>query len=253
MSDRIASLESLSFDAWPADEVLELGGWRLRFTSGVTNRANSVWPNRLEGAMALAERLHRVEHAYAERDLPPLFQLSAAARPSDLDAALERRGYTVHSPTEMWTAPPTLELPSQPASIEVVCHEDVDPAWWSLSGERGRFRDEEVPVYRRLVERLRGRACFALASVDGEAGATGIGVVGGDRVGVFAMRTLEHLRGRGLARAVLAGIAVFAREREAVELYLQVERDNLPARALYASAGFHPAYAYHYRRLEPRG
>ena len=56
----------------------------------------------------------------------------------------------------------------------------------------------------------------------------------------------------GLARAVLAGIAVFAREREAVELYLQVERDNLPARALYASAGF-LAYAYHYRRLEPRG
>jgi GNAT superfamily N-acetyltransferase len=146
--------------------------------------------------------------------------------------------------------PPPLTVPPRTASIRVVCHDDVDDGWWELSGERGRFRGEDVQVYRRLVERLRGRACFVLASLDGEPGATGIGVVGRDRVGIFAMRTLDHLRGRGLARAVLAGIAGFARERGAVELYLQVERDNLPARALYASAGFQPVYAYHYRRLE---
>jgi N-acetylglutamate synthase len=248
MGDSVAFLESLAFDAWPADEVLELAGWRLRFNRGVTNRANSVWPNHLEGPMSLDERLRGVESAYAERGLPALFQLTAAARPTDLDDALARRGYEIRSPTEVWTAPTALEVPALPAAIRAVCHPDVDDVWWQLSGERGRFRGDEIPVYRRLVERLRGRACFALAGIDGEPGATGIGVLGADRVGVFAMRTLEHLRGRGLGRAILAEIARFARERGATGLYLQVESDNRAARALYASAGFRPEYAYHYRR-----
>jgi ribosomal protein S18 acetylase RimI-like enzyme len=249
MTDRIASFESLAFDAWPAEEVHRLGGWRLRCNGGVTNRANSVWPNEIEGDLSLAERLDAVERWYGARRQAPLFQVTAIARPSGLDEALAHRGYSVHLPTELWTAPAILALPPPAAAIRVDCRDDLDDAWWDLSGRRGRFRGDEIPFYRRLVERLSGRACFALASIDGEPGASGIGVAGGGRVGIFAMRTLEHLRRRGLARALLSGIADFARRREAAELYLQVERDNVAARALYASAGFRPEYGYHYRRL----
>jgi N-acetylglutamate synthase len=249
VTERVRLLESLAFEAWPAEEVVDLGGWRLRFNRGLTHRANSVWPNAWHGEDALSDRLDRVEELYAERGLPALFQVTPAALPCGLDAALANRDYVVHLPTEVWTAPlARCALATAPPGIEVSAHREVEPAWWSLNGERGRFRAEELPLYRRLLERLRGRACFVLARLDGEPGATGIGVAGGDHVGIFSMRTLESFRGRGLARAVLAGIAGFAAERRASELYLQVEQDNEPARSLYAKAGFAVAYAYQYRR-----
>ena len=37
-------LEALMDDAWRAGEREESGGWVLRAASGVTQRANSVWP-----------------------------------------------------------------------------------------------------------------------------------------------------------------------------------------------------------------
>ena len=37
-------LEELMDAAWPAAEREESGGWVLRAASGVTQRANSVWP-----------------------------------------------------------------------------------------------------------------------------------------------------------------------------------------------------------------
>ena len=45
-----------------------------------------------------------------------------------------------------------------------------------------------------------------------------------------------------------AELARFAASRGAERLYLQVELENEPARALYARAGFVEAYRYHYRR-----
>lgn len=249
MSDRILLLETLAFDAWPAEEVVELGGWRLRFNRGLTNRANSVWPNAWRGDDALADRIQRVEECSAERGLPALFQVTPVALPHDLDAVLAKRGYLGHLSTEVWTAPALRDdLGTTAADVEVVVSEEIEREWWKLNGERGRFRDEERPLYRALLERLRGRSCFVLARHRGVAAATGVGVAAGDRVGIFSMRTVEELRGRGLARAVLAGIARYARERGATELYLQVERDNAPARSLYAKSGFAVAYAYHYRR-----
>ena len=40
----IPGLETLMDAAWPAAEREESGGWVLRAASGVTQRANSVWP-----------------------------------------------------------------------------------------------------------------------------------------------------------------------------------------------------------------
>ena len=34
------AIERVAFDAWPAAEVRVLGGWRLRFNHGVTNRGS---------------------------------------------------------------------------------------------------------------------------------------------------------------------------------------------------------------------
>jgi GNAT superfamily N-acetyltransferase len=77
--------------------------------------------------------------------------------------------------------------------------------------------------------------------------ATALGVSDGDWAGVFSLLTRPAWRGRGAGRALLGALARWAASRGARRLYLQVERDNAPALALYAKAGFRERYGYHYR------
>ena len=105
-----------------------------------------------------------------------------------------------------------------------------------------------MSVYRALLERLHGRTGFALARAGGQVAAVGLGVAAPPWVGVFSMLTLESYRRQRLAEAVLAAIARWAGARGAERMYLQVELENAPARALYTRVGFEPRYAYHYRR-----
>lgn len=58
------------------------------------------------------------------------------------------------------------------------------------------------------------------------------------------------LRRRGAARALLHALAESARAEQMRELYLMVELENAPARALYAASGFRELYRYHYRERE---
>jgi len=72
-------------------------------------------------------------------------------------------------------------------------------------------------------------------------------VLGDGCLGVFSMLTLPSGRRRGAAQAVLAALAARAVAEGIDRMYLQVERDNAPALALYARASFREAYGYHYR------
>ena len=65
--------------------------------------------------------------------------------------------------------------------------------------------------------------------------------------GVFGMATLPRARGRGTARSVLAALADWAGGHAAGRMYLQVERDNMPALRLYERTGFSEECGYHYR------
>ena len=251
----IRAIERTAFEAWPAAEAVALGGWWLRFNHGVTNRASSVWPGPGAGALPLEARVAEAESFYAARGAAACFQLSPAAEPPELDAVLAARGYGIPDPpvsVEIAAVEPLAER-AAPDGVGAVCADELSEEWFELSGRRGRFRGAEVDVYRALLGRLAGRSGFALARVNGEAVAVGLGVAAPPWAGVFSMLTLPAQRGRGLGAAVLGAIARWARARGAGRLYLQVESDNGPARRLYARAGFVPRYAYHYRRrVDPR-
>jgi GNAT superfamily N-acetyltransferase len=249
----ILAIERAAFEAWPAAEVAALAGWRLRFNHGVTSRASSVWPGPGPSEPPLAARLAVVERFYAERGAVALYQLSPAAEPPELEAALAARGYEAVGSVsvEVASAAQVAELEA-PRATEVLCSERLGAEWFELSGQRGRFRGPDVAVYRALLERLAGRAGFALARVEGRAVAVGLGVVAPPWAGVFSMLTLPEQRGRRLGEAILLAVARWARSRGATRLYLQVETDNAPARRLYARVGFEPRYAYHYRRQAAR-
>ena len=245
MTDTVDTIERCAFAAWPAEEVTDLDGWRLRAMRGVSRRANSVWTSEGPGEGSVNERIECAEAWYLSKDLTPTFQLTRRAVPGGLDTALERRGYRIDAPVSIQVARARTVVRGQTEAAVQVSRELSDD-WFEISAHRGRFA-RVADVYRGLLARIGSRARYALVRVDGEPAAVGLGVIDERWMGIFSMLTLSSHRRRGAGRAILTGLAGAALECGVEDLYLQVERDNSGAAALYAAASFRELYGYHYR------
>jgi ribosomal protein S18 acetylase RimI-like enzyme len=243
----ILDLEERAFRAWPAEQVQVLDGWRLRYNRGVTRRASSVWPNRCDQALSLDRRIEAVEAFYGERGAEALYQITSVAQPLDLDQTLASRGYRHEAPVAVEIARPEDACATMAPGLGVRLEGRVPARWFEISAVQGRFA-AVADTYRALLDRLDGRALYALGELDGAPAAVGLGVTDGEWLGVFSMHTLAPYRRRGLGAAILAELANAARARGLTGLYLQVEVENEAARALYRKAGFRESYRYHYRR-----
>jgi ribosomal protein S18 acetylase RimI-like enzyme len=98
-----------------------------------------------------------------------------------------------------------------------------------------------------LLERIGSRARFAVAIAGGEVVGIALGVVEARHMGIFAFHTLSTHRRAGVGESMLAALAGCAQDEGVKTLYLQVERSNSAALALYARCGFRHRYGYHYR------
>lgn len=272
-------LETIALHAWPAAELVELDGWRLRHASGVTRRANSVWPNATAGRLALAEKIAAAEAFYANRGQPAIFQISPAAQPPELDAILAEQGYAFHAPTRVQTAALTEIIRRGGAEMQRHAEEEqteqagqasahlsasasprqafaatlasaFDAAWFELYCIGEEAPPAQAAVRQAILQRIDRPCAYATVHRDGAAIAVALGVVEGAWLGVFNVVTLPAYRRQGAARALLAALAAWAQDQGATHAYLQVMERNTPAQALYAGLGFTTAYGYHYRVRE---
>jgi GNAT superfamily N-acetyltransferase len=245
----ILELERAAFDAWPAEDVRELDGFRLRAMGGLTRRANSAWTAEATGERPLDELITMVEAFYGERGLPSQFMLSPLS-PANLEGELERRGYRVDAPVAVQTVSAPA-LAALDASRNALVEATPSAAWLELVVKRGRFR-QDPGRFMGLLSRIRSGALYPEIGCDAVTASVALSVMHGELIGVFGMFTLPEYRRQGLARALLVGLAREAVRRGFRTVYLQVERDNQAALSLYASLGFSERYGYHYRVLEPR-
>lgn len=236
----VAVLDRLCARAWPALEQETCGGWVLRAANGISHRSNSVWARADEGP-PIEERLRRAEEFYRARRLPPCFQVGPASAPADLAAILTRRGYVLGTPTMAMAAPLPVTLARAP--VELLA--SPDDSWRRVF--LGASQDDADGRGRlAIVQAMTLPRRHAVARVGDEPAAVGIGVVDGEWLGLYAMRTLAEHRRRGLARAVVEALFAWGAGEGARYAYLQVEVDNPPALELYRSLGFEEVYRYGY-------
>ena len=241
--NEIRRLEALADRAWPAAEVEACDGWELRATGpGIGRRVNSVAPL-ADGALPLAERIARAEAFYRQRGLPPIFKLTAASLPVDLEEALAAAGYRVDAPVSVRTRALPLPPPSGPARLE----EHPSEEWQRVHTAAGEHYGSAPQLFLDLVGRIRAPLAFALVDDGGETAAAGMAVVQQDWVNLFEIGTHPAHRRRGLARRVVAALAAWGARQGARRCYLQVMPENRPALALYEQLGFEEAYRYWYR------
>lgn len=242
LDTEIRLLEEVGARTWPAAETEWLGGWYLSMDRGLTRRANSVLPLDLADGAVLTDSIDAVEDRYRERGLAPCFKMTRAARPDTLDAALDHRGYRAEGHS--------LVLSTTDIAGDAAPHPSVDLSSemtpdWLESTWPDRMGDER---WSGIVTRIGAPRAFALARVEGRAAGGALAAVDQGWACITAVHTLPAFRRQGVGRALLDTLLAWARGR-ASAAFLQVEADNEPAVRLYGSAGFRPAYRYHYRAL----
>lgn len=249
---QVQGVETLTANAWPAAEVQDLDGWRLRHTAGVTRRANSVWPNATKDTLAVPDKVDAVETFYRARRLPARYQISPAAQPGDLDTLLAERGYTAVARTAVQIAPLTTILAKttplrQTPEFAVEVAEEFHEEWFDAYGNFAEENAAGFAIRREILQRITPLAGFTLLRINEVPAAVGLGVVEADWLGLFCMGTSPLFRRRGAARAILRTLTIWAQMQGTTQAYLQVMDSNTAARPLYASIGFETLYHYHYR------
>jgi ribosomal protein S18 acetylase RimI-like enzyme len=242
-----ASYEELARIAargWRPVESERLGEWELRAAAGFTRRANSVLPLGDPG-LPLDEALAAVRRWYGDRGLPAYVQTAtgAAGTQEVLCAQLEARGWTREVTAELWTG--ALAPIADREAADVVLSREADADWLARYQRKGV---SEVAL--RVLRVLGGGPSVWFATVPGEGAPAAIGrcVVDGRWAGFAAVEVDPALRRRGLASTVMAALAQRALDEGASAAWLQVESDNIGARALYERMGFAAHHAYHHYR-----
>jgi len=237
-------IEEASLNAWPALHQLLYDGWIIRLSNGYTKRANSVTPL-YPSALEVEQNIAYCERLYRQQGLPPIFRLTSHACPPGLDEALAARGYRVMDPTLVWRldlSPDALSPPS--ASWRQTTLEEWLLTYTRLSGGAPGSAPKHAEILRAIaLPTLYAR----LDGAGGEPVACGLAVLEGDLVGLFDLVTDPAARRRGHGTALLLGMLHWAASEGARHAYLQVVRDNAPARALYDRLGFRQVYHYWYR------
>lgn len=241
---RAAELEAAGVETWPARETMRLAGWLLRFTDGYTHRGNSVATYRFtqdtcEDAIAIAES------EYRQRNLPPMFQISPATQPVDLEHQLKQRGYRTITPTLTCVASALVMRASLPEPREVTTSGEPSDDFENLilTGSRSEADGRER---LEILSHIELPHVCVTAYDKGVAVACGTGTLAAGWVGINLMRTDPAHRRSGHAQRVLSAITRWSENKGVSRLYLNVEEANHGARALYAKAGFDVAYEYRY-------
>lgn len=243
----VRRLEELAFAGWPALESRDVAGWRLRFSSGYTKRANSI--NALVPDAAIDDGvLSELERAYREREQPAIWRLSPLAPPT-IDGLLAARGYRTIERSLVQVAPLTPAFAA--AAPEVVIHAAPTEAWIEAFAAHSPVRPEHRAAMQRMLAAISPPAGFAFVEEAGRPMAMAIGVVQGDHMGLFDVLVMPHARRRGLARRVTESLYAWAWRRGARQAYLQVVATNAAAMPLYAAQGFRTIYDYAYRIPPP--
>jgi len=242
-------VEETCLNAWPALRQVLLDGWVLRFSEGLTRRANSANPLRGpretgDGLIAACEAL------FQRRQLPTIFRLPSIID-ADLDQRLDEAGYGREGESCVRYGDLTdVEAASDP-DVRLLSRPSRE--WFAAMAALQHHTAEQRRTYRRIIGSLAIPAAFAALAIDGEFAALAYGAIHDRLLCYESVITDPRRQRRGYARRVIAGLAAWAKDQGAEGMCLEVEAHNAPALALYDAFGLKAElYRYHYRRA-PKG
>lgn len=248
----VAAVERVAFRSWPGLEQQVLGGWCLRFAHGITQRANSVWPN--DGGIDVElvdvmQAVDAVEAYYHGRGLPARFQICPAAQPLGLDGLLAGRGYGSVGRTAVQhvALAELLSLAQGRPGLVVELSPQPSAAWWACYAAADKVEARSVAVRQTICGGIQIPARYATVLYGDQVIAVGSAAVADGWIGFFNIATLPDYRRMGAATQLMVCLGEWGQSVGASKAYLQVMANNEVALQVYARLGFTTGYFYHYR------
>lgn len=251
----VKRFQEFLMNAWPAEQYFFLNGWILRFTKGVTYRANSVIPINYTGNSARIENdLEIVENAYRSFNLPTIFTMHEYFEPKELDRTLRNRGYIEQDRTNaLLMQVQKLDIKNVNSKFSYEIHNERVREFSSLLAKftkRDKFQQEIIEeITNRIIV---PKKCFVVAKWQGEPIGTLMGVL--NPHGYFYVAdvlVIPEFRRQKIASSMLKTvIKEWAILNGAEYIWLQVELQNLNAMKLYENLGMNKVYSYYYLRKE---
>jgi len=238
-------VEETCLNAWPALRQVLLDGWVLRFSEGLTRRANSANPLQADdrGIDAL---IPACEALYRGQRLPTIFRLPSIIGPA-IDQRLDALGYSFEGDSHVLYGDIEAVAAARDPGAQLSAH--PSPEWFAAMAALQKHTIEQSKTYRRIVGGLVIPSAFAVLAVDGEAAALAYGALHNGLLCYESVITDTRRQRRGYARRVIGALAAWAKDEGARGACLEVEASNAPALALYDSVGLKTLlYRYHYRR-----
>ena len=244
MNDQIRFLEELAANGHPPLNTMLYDGLLLRFSEGVTCRANSVSVIRPSQGDPAAKVAY-CEACYAKQGLPAIFKLTDPD--ADLSAFLENRGYSVVTPTDVMILDlDSADLPSDTDG----CVFSAEPSVWLPD----YFAFEELSdprrkdVLRRIFSRVLADTVYCTLLHGGRPAACASGAL---EQGYMLLQNVvadPALCGSGLGKKLCRAMLAKAKELGARYVCLQVVQSNTAAMNLYRGLGFRKVYTYWYMK-----
>lgn len=231
-----ARLMAVTDATWPAAEILERAGWRLRRGGGGGKRVSSATPLCPDSVPDLAPMAAQMR-AWGQ---PPLVRVGADQ--TALDAALAAAGYAVHDPVLFYEGAVAAlgdERDETARVIRVAGDIALTREIWAEGGlDPGRVA---------VMHRTQAVRTILLVRHGDIPAATAFVATAGETAMIHAIAVRPAFRRRGLGTEILRGAANWARDWGARSLALAVSEANLPATRLYERLGMGVVGRYHYR------
>jgi GNAT superfamily N-acetyltransferase len=235
-------VEEACLNAWQALREVLLDGWVLRFSEGLTRRANSANPLGPDSEVDL----RACETLYRRLGLPTIIRVLSLIDPS-VDDRLAKGGYTGEGESRVLYGP--IEDVEAARDPDVGLLDEPTPEWFGAMAVLQNHSSDQAATYRRIVGQLAIPAAFAALSDEGGIVALAYGALHNGLLCYESVITDRLRRRRGWGRRIIKALAAWARDQGAVGVCLEVEAHNAAARALYDAVGLKTElYRYHYRR-----
>ena len=243
----VREIEQRAANAWPASMVQIVGGWRFRASPTVSRRrSNSALVTETLSEEFLEVGIEIAEDFYRRRGTAIRFQVTPLSE--QMDALLAERGYSTEAKTLVLVSPLRDVAARADPGIEslIELQSDASNEWvgaWATIFELSDAEEQR----REILSRIAPPTAYAKARGSGRSIAVGLAVAERGWVGLFGCGTLPEERRKKVGSTLVTRLLRWATEERVLHAYLQVEEENVGARAFYEALGFSTLYSYHYR------
>jgi len=251
----IKQFQEFLLNSWPAKHYYFLNGWILRFTDGITSRANSVFPIRYTGTEeTLDYDIDIVEQAYKAYNLPAVFTMHEFYEPRNLKDKLLKRGYQTYDHTiALGIKIDDIQPKIIKNDFEYIMMNSRDKEISKFLARFSKRNEDEQNTIQEINQRIViPKKCYMITNYQNEIIGTLLAVLVPQGC-LYIGDVFVHpdYRRENIATSMLIRLIDEWAVLNAVKnIWLQVERSNIKALNLYHKLGMKKLYNYYYMKCE---